>query len=296
MPPWYKTPWFLIGISDIFNAVAYTDLIPDAGVKKQAQALEYHFRRVPGRLAHSLDVFQRNVFELEASFNNSLGPLADLYIGQALDVKAGIAAESVMSYINMFVDDVGRLIPFVFDVGRVRPIETFGELRNLITEGHYPAVKPLFKELDVSNSWWKLALKRGIGARQRLVHYTDVIDFTGVKGDGEEEYRIQCTIWDPITGGQRIDFIKNLRSILEGLCDWLDRLEQVLGAHVTSRARTSGTIWHPSPVCPRALVPIELPLGTRDIPEDFMYLPLCNGSLSSRCRFSVTRQVSTGLS
>lgn len=286
-PPWYDAPWMLVGIWEIFGAVARTDHVSDPGARKQAQSLEYHFRGVMSRLAHSLDLFQRGVAQWELFFNTRF---EESDPGQALEVTVGTAADSSMVYLSIFMDDVARLIPFVLDTGVPRSVDSFGDIRNLIRNGQYPALKALFDRLDDPTSWWESSLRRGIGLRQRLVHYTDIIDFTGTKAPDEDRARVQCTVWNPLTGGQPIDFINALRSILRGLCDWLDDVEQALSSHLVGKASTLQVAWKPSPICPRVMIPVERPLGTREIPDEFLYLPLCDGSVSSRCRFTVARE------
>src|SRR5262249_16563293 len=159
------------------------------------QSLEYHFRGVIHRLAHSLDLFQRGIAQWELLFNT---PFEESDPGQALEVTVGTAADSSMVYLSIFMDDVAKLIPFVLDTGVRRSVNSFGDIRKLIREGRYPPLKALFDRLDDPTSWWGSSLRREIGLRQRLVHYTDIINFTGVKGPDEDRVRVQCTVLKPL--------------------------------------------------------------------------------------------------
>lgn len=286
-PPWFDVPWFLVGITDIFEAIARSDFIAEPDLRKQAQSLEHHFRSVKDRLAHSLDLFQRSVLNWETFFNTPFGTHNSSM--QTLNVNSGVTAESVMTYINMFLDDVARVIQMVLGPSTSEVADSFGKLKGLIKDGHYPVIKKLFDELDISSSWWDLALKKNVGIRQRLIHYTDVINFRGQKQHGDDKFRVLSTIQDPVMGGREIEFLGSLQSINTGLCDWLDRLEQLLSTHLALRASDLGITWAPSKICPGMPVPIEFSIGIREIPENFLFLPLCEGSASSKCLFEVVK-------
>ena len=271
----------LVGIWNVFDAVSNGSHISAADGWRHSRSLERHFQGVLMRLAHSLDLFQSGIAELEVFFNTALEEYGS---SRGLFETVGIAADSIMIYLSMLIDDVAKLIPVVFERTTPKLDDSFGVVRNRVQKGEFSGVKGLFDRLDAENSWWMLSLRRGQGLRQRLVHYTDMLQFSGIKMLGGDRYQLRCSVEDnlgPLGGPRAINFIGSLQQILRGLCEWLDDLEPVLVEHlIDARSTWSDTPvpWLPDPVCPRLLVPIALPFGTREIPDEFLYFPLCNGS------------------
>jgi hypothetical protein len=289
-PPWNGGLWFLTGIHSVFGAVVCTNLVQNDDERKKAQSLEWHFRELVRRLAHALDLFQRTLAECEQNLNTPLGEWHINSLSGGSQVKAGILADSIMAYISILADDVGKLIPFVFDGRERRAADSLGKIKKEAKGERYVPIRALLAELDNVGTWWALALGYGTGLRQKLVHYTDTFHIVGSRPTDEERFKLECSVWEPMTGGQPVDFIESLRMSLHGLCDWLDRLEQVLQVHVASQASARRMGWQPDPVCPSISVPIDTPLGEREIPDGFLYLPLCDGSLPTRFCFRTSVQ------
>ncbi len=75
--------------------------------------IEFHFRRVVQRLVRSLGRLYQSVREwdrfLEAGAIAGPNPALVFEIPE----EAGIAADSVFHYLNLFIDDLARIVPFV---------------------------------------------------------------------------------------------------------------------------------------------------------------------------------------
>jgi hypothetical protein len=98
--------------------------------------------------------------------------------------EAGIAADSVLHYLNLFIDDLARIVPFALAEDGLEPKEPdgFSALKQMLVNGQLPAsraLSKLFTELNCETSWWSQGFKRGSGMRQRLTHYTDLVIFAG---------------------------------------------------------------------------------------------------------------------
>jgi hypothetical protein len=152
--------------------------------------IEFHFRRVVQRLVRSLARLDQRIREwgtfLEA------GALASARPELAFDIpeEGGIAADSAFHYLNLFIDDLARVVPFVLapDETEVKEPDGFGMLKRMLCEGEIAAssgLRELFGELDRDGSWWCQGFKRGAGIRQRLTHYTDLVLFQGATKPGD---------------------------------------------------------------------------------------------------------------
>lgn len=71
-----------------------------------------------------------------------------------------------------------------------------------------------------------------------------------------------------------IDFFGQLREILAGLFEWLDRLELAL----TYYLHTKSASWSPMLLCPFVLLPVGYPPGVTQYDADYFPIPLCDGS------------------
>jgi hypothetical protein len=279
--PWFRAPWFLVGIDVIFSAVARHDFVTSGPLKAQAASLKFHFDSIKTRLMHAIDLFQQSISELECFYDTG-STQPEIYVGPC---TAEVTADSILSYISIFADDVGRVIPFALE-GRATQFNSFTKLKTgIVDNGRYPVLHALFARLETAGSWWDLSLRFRVGARQRLTHYTDVIMFQGAKGPSDDKVLGQAFILDPFSGTSSVDFIGTLRLILLDLCNWLDDLEQVLSAVLSARSTAEGIAWALPPDCPRVRLPVDLRAGERTMPDDYLYLPLCDGSLPSRRKF-----------
>jgi hypothetical protein len=121
--------------------------------------------------------------------------------------------------------------------------------------------------------------ERGLGIRQRFVHYTDMFEFEGRQSPNDEHCKVHTFVRSADATDQAIDFIAILQDCLDGFCNWLDALETILVNELSAQFAITGSVLPPSVNCPRILVPVGMQQGTREIPDDFLYLPVCDGSL-----------------
>jgi hypothetical protein len=194
--------------------------------------------------------------------------------------EAGCQADHVLTYLNSMLDDLAHCI--MFTTGFVspnpkRPIDSMGGLKHKDIRS-MPALAPvssLLAELDDSNSWWELGFKTGVGARQLLIHNQHVVTFQGAQSPGcpMEAYAFLVAPFGqtPVAG----DFFVVLRELFAKLCDWLDRLEAVLTAHLPVVPSPG---WWPKGFCPRILLPLGHPMTGVQFSERYFPLPLCDGS------------------
>ena len=178
-----------LGIWQVFDPWVHPNLLAMQGhnirhPEDRPLHIEYHFRRVVIRLVRSLG----RLYQYARQYDRFLeaGGLAgpDPVLVFEIPEEAGIAADSVFHYLTLFIDDLARIIPFVLieDGDEHKEPDGFGELKKQLIEGRLQAsqaVIDLFVALDQDNSWWSLGFKRGIGMRQRLTHYTDLVYFRG---------------------------------------------------------------------------------------------------------------------
>ncbi len=241
--------------------------------------IEYHFRRVVIRLVRSLG----RLYQYARQYDRFLeaGGLAgpDPVLVFEIPEEAGIAADSVFHYLTLFIDDLARIIPFVLieDGDEHKEPDGFAELRKQLIEGRLQAsqtVIDLFVALDQDNSWWSLGFKRGIGMRQRLTHYTDLVYFHGSTKAGDTKMTSDIsliTIGGPV---RVVDLESTLENLLTRLCERLDQLDKALLTQLSERLATRGVHWKP----------FDEPIPAEKLPEPddarldaphYLYLPVC---------------------
>jgi hypothetical protein len=280
-------PLFLhFGMLGVFIGVLYPGRITSQQAQKRVQSLHLHINDAFRRLAYSLDMFQQAKEKWEDVFSLPM----EQWMEHDDQIVLGIAADSIAHYFNICFDDVWRLVPFVFDpVSPDEPGE-YKAFKRLLERGKFAAVKPLFDQLRTPGTWWHSMLMRETGIRQRFVHYTDMFSVQGSKGPDDERVQVETFVWKQDSSGQRIDFITILRESLNGFCDWLDKLEAILINELSAQCATRGLAWTPPANCPRVLLPVGMQEGTREIPDDFLYLPVCDGSLPIKGTFTLIIQ------
>ena len=154
------------------------------------------------------------------------------------------------------------------------------DFKKLLERGRFTLAKSLFDQLPVPGSWWHPMLQAWFRHSLRLTHYTDMFMFQGVQCDSDELTRVKAFIRDPASSGPGVDFFQILQDSLCKFCEWLDELETILvNTLSTNQTGSQGTIWSPPAICPRLFVPVGMQAGTREIPENFLYMPVCDGSL-----------------
>lgn len=91
------------------------------------------------------------------------------------EIPAQVAVDSTAFYLNVFIDDIAKLIPYVMDNSTEKPLDGFSQVKKLVEKKQHPTILPLFDELSQPQSWWQRGFERGFGFRQRLTHYTDIL-------------------------------------------------------------------------------------------------------------------------
>jgi hypothetical protein len=74
------------------------------------EAFDFHLSHALTRLLHSLDLFQRGMANLAHYYSLTCDPRV---LSEALN--ASIAADSILHYLNIVVDDIAKLTPFVMN-------------------------------------------------------------------------------------------------------------------------------------------------------------------------------------
>lgn len=242
-------------------------------------AIEYHFRRVVHRLIRSLLSLYQHIRGwdrfLEAGGLTSKDPQLVFEIPE----EAGIAADSVFHYLTLFIDDIARIIPYILEEEgkQYREPDGFSEMKRLIVNEKIPVPQTffsLFQNLDREDSWYNLGFKRGIGMRQRLTHYTDLVIFRGRTKEGENQMSGDVslgTIGGPI---RVVDFEEGLKTQFRNLCVWLDRVDYELLTFLSKRLVRKGISWNPFD---ETVPSIDLPVMVEiDIEEsNYYYFPVC---------------------
>lgn len=277
-----KLPAWKVGIWQVFDPWTDPHLQVLQGhnvptFSRPAQ-IEFHFRRVVRRLVLSLSRLSRQICEWECFLK--AGALASDNPGLAFDIpeEGGMAADSVFFYLNIFLDDVARVIPFVLaeDESSVVEPDGFGELRQMVNDGRLitqPEFKSLFEELSDEHSWWSKGFKRGVGIRQRLTHYTDIVYFSGSTKLDDQVMTGNISfggIGGPV---HTSDFELEMQVMFRNLCEWLERLDQQLMQRQTAKLVPKGIVCDPTPnKCPA----IDLP-NNEDVRKSachHLYLPI----------------------
>jgi hypothetical protein len=223
--------------------------------------IEFHFRRVVYRLVRSLARLYLQVREwdefLEAGGLTSAHPERVFEIPE----EGGIAADSVFHYLNLFIDDLARMIPIVlvFDPDNASAPEGFNHLKTMLKKGQIEApvrLRDLFAELDNPDSWWTSGFKWGVGMRQRLTHYTDMVYFAVSAKSGAEKMTGDVSLIG-IGGGFKVSgFEEALAELLRKLCEWLEQLEHLLLPHLSQKLMEKGVHWDPlAGGCPTVKLP-----------------------------------------
>ena len=202
--------------------------------------------------------------------------------------RAGMAADAILQYLGILLDVIGSLIPFVM-LDKPKDYSCYSHHeKNKCDSLHkakkyarsnplFAQLKDIFAKLDLPNSWWAIGYEPGNGMRQRITHYPDLVMFQGCGIAGEKEMKTQAILSNAIDLSNCINFEEALKSMLAGLCDWLDELEQKLFEILQNRATGLGKI-----LTRKRISLVVLPIfreEAREIPDkDFLYLPMCDGS------------------
>lgn len=244
-------------------------------------AIEFHFRRVVRRLVLSLARLDQQVRE----WNHFLeeGGITNAHPELVFDIpeEGGIAADSVFYYLNLFIDDLARVIPHILahDGTEAKELDGFCMLKGMLANGEVQApaaLLELFAELGCNDSWWSHGFKRGAGVRQRLTHYTDMVYFHGSTKPGDSKMTGDVSLIS--VGGQvhAPEFEHGLQELFSKLCEWLDRLDILLLRHLSEKLAAKGVTWDPfSDGCPAVALPAQEKI--RLDASHYLYLPVSGG-------------------
>ncbi len=302
--PEEKSPiFFLFGITSILaelRASTLRTIYPQPHRKGPSaiQETEFHLQYVARSLVHSLDVFQRRLGELTRWYNTRGFSAPKTFLCTFFQLEASIAASSIFHFLSLLTDDVAKTILLALGVtptpDNVDDI-SFGALVRKVERGRIGlplGLRRVFSELNDQNSWWNLGFEYGKGIRQRLVHYTDVIQITASRESTAKRFRTTVFL-HAVSGRVPVrNFEAEIAKILRSLCDWLDKVERALNDELTKRACAEGIQWSPRRDCPRIPIPVEVTTKWRVIPRvNFLYLPMCEGSnpLKARIRIDVRK-------
>jgi hypothetical protein len=241
--------------------------------------IEFHFRRVVQRLVRSLARLYQQITEWDHFLE--AGGIAGAHPELTFDIPedGGIAADSVFHYLNLFIDDLARVVPLVlaYDGTEAKEPDGFGTLKRMVNDGDISTsslLRELFAELDREDSSWFHSFQRGAGIRQRLTHYTDLVYFQGRTTPGDTRMTGDVSLISVGGPVHALDFEGALQGLFAKLCDWLERLDQILLRHLSEKLAAKGVSWNPfSGKCPSIALPPQD--GVRLDPSHYLYLPVC---------------------
>lgn len=241
--------------------------------------IEFHFRRVVARLAISLErlFIQLREYDRHLKEGGVYSPTPHSYWD--IQEEAGMAADSVFHYFNLFVEDIARIIPYALDDESLSVDEAkssiFNELKKRIKlKQDVPSeIANLFNSLEDPQSWWSLALLRGTGMRQRLEHSTSLLTLTTSAKPEDPNMTPDVRLVNIGRSDEAIDFEKALKQIMTNLCDWLDKLEALLLKNLVESLKSKDVSWSPfdKPV-PSVYFPS---LRVNNFDTNGFYLPIC---------------------
>ena len=155
-------PQFRLGVWQVFAPWVdpHLQLLQGQTVPQITRPLTigFHFRRVVQRLVLSLARLHHRVREWDQFLE--AGGLGSAHPELVFDIpeEGGMAADGIFHYLNLFIDDLARVISFVLaDDGSVpNEPESFNDLKKMLIGGTMPVSTPLrelFVELDCNDSW-----------------------------------------------------------------------------------------------------------------------------------------------
>lgn len=275
-------PRWRLGIWQIFDPWVnpHLQLLQGYTVPKITRpvTIEFHFRRVVQRLVRSLAQLDQRVREWDHFLE--AGGLASAHPELAFNIpeEAGIAADNVFHYLNLFIDDLARVVPLIlaYDGTRAKEPDGFSTLKKMLKNGKVQAPAPLrelFTELDSGDSWWTHGFKGGAGIRQRLTHYTDMVYFHGSTKPGDSKMTGDVSLIS-VGGPVHVpEFECGLQELLGKLCEWLERLDLLLLRDLSGKLAVKGVSWDPfSSECPAVALPHQEEV--RLDASHYLYLPV----------------------
>ncbi len=277
-------PLLSVGIWQIFDPWTNPNLLVQRGINghpiTRPLKIEFHFRRVVHRFAISLANFNRQVLNWNQFLDEGGLESANPELVFDIPEEGGIAADSVFHYLNLFIDDLARAIPYVLAELGTDPTEPegFGEFKAKLAKNEYAAptaLMDLFAKLNCEDSWWFNSFKRGTGFRQRLTHYTDLVYFHGSAKQGNNNIAGDISLISVGGPVHAIEFENALRDLFSKLCAWLDQLDQLLLQLLSEKLARKGVSWNPFNDRCRCLALPPQKNVRLDVPH-YLYLPVLN--------------------
>jgi hypothetical protein len=287
-----RSPSCMFGVGKILHAFAWSAFdVSDPLRGKAFRHLEMHFDQVTTRMLHSLHVFQQRLLEMDSIYARDERPPGKVV---DLQIEAGMAADSVFSYIAIFIDDIGKAVAKIYDLQQynlktydIRDLDSFNNVKRLMNKlqgchhNNLNGISPVFNDAAMSTQiWFDLGLKRGQGVRQRIVHYDDMILFAGSKSNDDTEWKAIAYLWgshgeSPPTFPS--DIVTVIRDLFTSLFNWMDQLYEVLEAELKSSKLVDDQHWKTYRGGCHG-VPVAMTENPFVFPDSYLYLPLCDGS------------------
>src|SRR5438876_7709983 len=138
-------PQFRLGVWQVFApwVAPHLQLLQGQTVPQITRPLtiEFHFRRVVVRLVRSLVRLNQQVRQWDQFLQ--AGGLGSAHPELVFDIpeEGGMAADGIFHYLNLFIDDLARVISFVLAEGGSVPKEpeSFSDLKKMLIDGTMPA-------------------------------------------------------------------------------------------------------------------------------------------------------------
>ena len=230
-------------IRALFQAICGTenfqpDLTPDdlQKYRESVTRLDYHFGTVLNEFIFLLDLFQYNLTLFEIELNK------ESYSFHTVDLSnktASVAAKSILVTLGVLLDDIAKLVHIVYKSKILDNNSPFRDVKKSVTnrdKAYGVDLGILLKDLEKESSWYHINFEYGLGLRQRFVHYEDTLTFRGSKINGIWKARCSVTSLYPEEGlVNHIDYVEHLRKTMYGLCDFLDKLYEILYKKLQSR-------------------------------------------------------------
>lgn len=279
---------FKVGIWGVFDPWTDGTLLGAQGYfgrheEERPLYVELHFRRVINRLFRSLNglYFQLRKYDKFTEDGFLDGPNPSLVF--EIPEEIGIAVDSTVHYLNLFAEDLARIIPFVLEehVPERDKVKLSGSLfsalkRDIISGEKTTTneIKKLFQSLEQDGSWWSLSLKHGYGIRQRLVHYTDLVTCGASVKSGDSKMTPYFTLHRIGTSEGSMPLEKTLKTLFFDLCNWLDDLDELLLPILVERLAENDVEWSPFD---RGVSTIRLPVPCADrFDVSKFFMPECD--------------------
>ena len=184
---------------------------------------------------------------------------------------AGMATEVLFYYWGILIDDLSRIIPYIFEKSpKINPDKTdFSKLKGMVKAGYLPIIKSLFETLDDPQGWWQKCFSPANGIRQRFTHYPDTFSLNARVENGMTYP--DPSLWVFGNDGLQVhtDLDEGIFHFLGQFFEWLDELETISRTHLRSRAQQDGIAWHEKPDCPeiKFLCKVDIEHDTYLIPR-----------------------------